>query len=132
VPQSLKRAVQRISTAIPQVKHSDYKFTKFIRPFGFRSTYTHYIYIRDAALFLSEKSFFFFFLYFFRKLKDPCHSLQPSPADQLQIPPIGSNDNCLGQVYSQPRSSPFSILAHEINFLHEKGCGKFPRSRHSM
>lgn len=60
------------------------------------------------------------------------HSLQPSPADQLQIPPIGSNDSPLGQVYSHPRRCSLSIFAQEMNFLQAKGWGKLPMSKHSM
>ena len=60
------------------------------------------------------------------------HSLHPKPAAQLQIPPIGSNDKPLGQVYSHPNKLSYSILAQEMNFLHENGCGKLPISRHSI
>lgn len=60
------------------------------------------------------------------------YSLQPRPADQLQIPPMGSNDNPLGQVYSQPNRLSDSILAQEMNFLQENGCGKLPMSKHSI
>lgn len=63
-------------------------------------------------------------------MKSEFYSLHPRPADQLQIPPIGSNDSLSGHVYSVPITMPFTIFAHEMNFLQESGCGKFPWSRH--
>lgn len=59
-------------------------------------------------------------------------SSQPSPADQLQMPPTGSKLSPLGQTYSQPSSDPFSSRAHDMNFLHDVGCGKLPMSKHSI
>lgn len=59
-------------------------------------------------------------------------SKHPKPADQLHIPPTGSNDRPLGQMYSQPIRPPLSSRAHDMNFLHDVGCGKLPISRHSI
>lgn len=61
----------------------------------------------------------FFVNYRFDRQFERNYSLQPSPADQLQIPPTGSKDNLSGQVYSAPITNPFTILAQVMNFLQE-------------